>query len=347
MGLLTFIHKVAALSQHGQLTEQLSQNRAKGLDNLEAGALLFTQKWNLPQTPDALARTVLLSQNLGEMVIGFLMFSKRIGIENATKKALLDDPFCNLHGCLYVTAVPLTDFARKCMNRIWNKERVDPADGSDAGFAAYYATLIAPFAVDAWIMLDELKKLGFCPKIDNRDHVKEGIKHVTRFLETAKNADPEFCSLLNEGIKHLSRTGIQAREKPDHRKSLLEQAHEELQQIAPRPGSVLEASLEPAKALIVSGYRRIAATQGCAPSTTVSDDKIIEVYSCVCQAFRDASKRRGEVIPAVLLNRIVLYFLQCQQNFPETFFDEHLRYEVEKYVAEGLRPDYQNELRLF
>jgi hypothetical protein len=124
-------------------------------------------------------------------------------------------------------------------------------------------------------------------------------------------------------------------------------AQQELQQQAPRPGSALEAALEAGSTLIVSGYRGIAAKCGCAPSMMMSDEKIIEVYARVCKAFREASERRGERIPAVFLNRIVLYFLQCHEKFPERFFDEHLRYEVDKYMAQGLRPEYQNELPLF
>jgi hypothetical protein len=205
MGLFNFMHKVAALTEHGLLSKQLSQNKAKGLGDLEARALLITQRWSLPETPDALARAALLSKNLGELAIGFLMFSKRIGVGKATKNALVGDPFFTLHGCLYWAAVPLTDFARRYMNRIWNQQRIDPGDAFDAAFAAYYASLIAPFAVDAWLMLAELKQLGFCPEIDKRDHVKEGVVSARRFLETAKNADPEFRRLLNEGIAHLSR----------------------------------------------------------------------------------------------------------------------------------------------
>jgi hypothetical protein len=91
------------------------------------------------------------------------------------------------------------------MNRIWNQQRVDPADACDAAFAAYYATLIAGFAVDAWLMLAELKKLGFGLEIDKRDHGREGVRGARTFLETAKNADPEFCRLLDEGIQHLGR----------------------------------------------------------------------------------------------------------------------------------------------
>ena len=78
-----------------------------------------------------------------------------------------------------------------------------------------------------------------------------------------------------------------------------------------------------------------------------SDEKIMEIYSRVCSAFSQAAERRGEHIPAVYLNRIVLKFLQVYEKMPQHFFDEHLRYELDKYVAEGLRPEYRQELPLF
>lgn len=207
MGLLNFFKSMRTAKvfvEHDKLIQQLSENKAKGLDDIEAGALLVTQKWNLSQTNEILSRAVLLSTILGESLISFLMFSKRIGANNDTKNAFSSDPFYNLHGCFYATSVPLTDFARKHMRKLWNKKYVNPADLSDAAFAAYYATLVTPFAVDAWIMLAELRQLGFCPKIDIRDHITEGVENVQNFLETAKNADPEFRALLNEGIKHLT-----------------------------------------------------------------------------------------------------------------------------------------------
>jgi len=123
--------------------------------------------------------------------------------------------------------------------------------------------------------------------------------------------------------------------------------NQELEQRAPKPGSALEAALEAGSVLIVSGYRRIAEQYGCAPSTMTSDEKIIEIYSRVLTAFRKASERRGEQIPAVFLNCIVLKFLQVHEKMPEHFFDQHLQYELDKYVAEGLRPEYRQELPLF
>ena len=115
----------------------------------------------------------------------------------------------------------------------------------------------------------------------------------------------------------------------------------------PQPGSALEAAREASKILIVSGYRSIAAKNGCPPSTMISDEKIIEIYSHVNTAFSQAAEQRGETIPALFINRIVLKFLIVHEKMPASFFDEHLRYEVDKYIREGLRPDYKQELPLF
>lgn len=207
MGLLKFFRAIPTarlIVDHRGLIQQLSENKAKGLDDIEAGALLVTQRWKLSQTNEILSRATLLSTILGENLINFLGFSKRIGAENDIRNAFISDPFYNLHGYLYATSVPLTDIARKHMNKLWNKKYVNPADLSDSAFAAYYTTFVTPFAVDARIMLAELKKLGFCPKIDERDHIAEGIKNGHKFLETATNVDPEFSALLNEGVKHLT-----------------------------------------------------------------------------------------------------------------------------------------------
>ncbi len=73
----------------------------------------------------------------------------------------------------------------------------------------------------------------------------------------------------------------------------------------------------------------------------------MEIYSRVITAFRQAAEQRGEIIPAEFLNRIVLQFLFIHERMPAFFFDEHLRYEIDKYIREGLRPDYKQELPLF
>jgi len=111
---------------------------------------------------------------------------------------------------------------------------------------------------------------------------------------------------------------------------------------------------------IVRGFRDIASHNACAPTAKTSDEKILEIYSKVTEAFRAAAEQRGEFIPAVFLNRIVMGFLQMyewrfekdgkpglDEAIAEKCFCDHLKYEVEKYIAEGLRPDYKRGSRLF
>lgn len=98
--------------------------------------------------------------------------------------------------------------------------------------------------------------------------------------------------------------------------------------------------------LIVKGYRRIAAQHGCAPTAKTSDQKIIEIHTLVSKAFHQAAERRGERIPALIDNHIVLKFLQVYEMMGD-HLQQHLQYEVGKYLAEGLRPDYKQELPLF
>jgi hypothetical protein len=98
--------------------------------------------------------------------------------------------------------------------------------------------------------------------------------------------------------------------------------------------------------IIVKGYRRIAAQHGCAPTAKTSDQKIIEIHTLVSKAFHQAAERRGERIPALIDNHIVLKFLQVYEMMGD-HLQQHLQYEVEKYLAEGLRPDYKQELPLF
>lgn len=99
--------------------------------------------------------------------------------------------------------------------------------------------------------------------------------------------------------------------------------------------------------LIVGGYRELAAQNGCAPTSKTSDQQIVEMYKKVGTAFRQVAIQRGELIPAGVLNHIVLKFLQIRETYGDNMVDEHLKYELEKYLNEGLRPDYQREIKLF
>ena len=58
-------------------------------------------------------------------------------------------------------------------------------------------------------------------------------------------------------------------------------------------------------------------------------------------------QQRGEHIPAVCVNKIVLKFLCMYEKMPAGFWEEHLDYEIKRYKADGLRPEYKEELHLF
>jgi hypothetical protein len=114
-----------------------------------------------------------------------------------------------------------------------------------------------------------------------------------------------------------------------------------------QPQNLYEQVMSSAIPLTVNGYRRIAATNSCAPTSKTSDQKIIEIYRHVGSAFKEASKQRNEHIPAGYLNTIVLKFFQVYELGGDLMLDEHLKYEVNKYIRGGLREDYKQELKLF
>lgn len=114
-----------------------------------------------------------------------------------------------------------------------------------------------------------------------------------------------------------------------------------------RPKTVLDKAQELAGPVIVNGYRQLAAANGSAPSAKTSDQKIIEIYQQVGSAFREASKERNEYLPAGYMNTIVFNFFQVYEMMGDTMFYEHLKYEVDKYINEGLRDDYKQDMKLF
>lgn len=114
-----------------------------------------------------------------------------------------------------------------------------------------------------------------------------------------------------------------------------------------KPGNVLEEAQRQARPLIINGYRKVGHERGCAPTSKTSDKKIIDVYTQVLNAFNSAAKIRDERIPAVKLNFIALKFFQVYEMIGEEGMNSHLDYEVEKYLEEGLRAEYNQELKLF
>lgn len=97
---------------------------------------------------------------------------------------------------------------------------------------------------------------------------------------------------------------------------------------------------------IVRCYRRLGKEAECAPTPVTSDDEILAIYSTVAKAFGEAAKQRRETITVGRINTIAWQFMRVKEQFGDAFLEEHLEYEVEKYLVEGLRREYRDELSL-
>jgi hypothetical protein len=98
---------------------------------------------------------------------------------------------------------------------------------------------------------------------------------------------------------------------------------------------------------LVKRFRQIGEYNNVAPTGSMSDEKIIEIYTKICTSFRKVSLERQERIAANNLNKIAMKFFKVYEDFGEDFMQDHLKYELDKYLKEGLRSDYQRELSLF
>jgi hypothetical protein len=98
---------------------------------------------------------------------------------------------------------------------------------------------------------------------------------------------------------------------------------------------------------LVKRLRGIGEYNNTAPSSKTTDEKIIEIYRLICSSFRDQAELRNERIKSNCLNTIALKFFNVYEEFGEDFMKEHLEYELDKYLKEGLRPEYQRGISLF
>lgn len=114
-----------------------------------------------------------------------------------------------------------------------------------------------------------------------------------------------------------------------------------------RESEVVDEVQEKMRQHYITAYRKMGAELNQAPTEKTSDQKIIEIYNKVFSAFREAGKQRGEHIPASYLNFIVIKFYNIYEMAGEEFLDEHLEYEINRYLNRGLRSDYKKKVYLF
>jgi len=98
---------------------------------------------------------------------------------------------------------------------------------------------------------------------------------------------------------------------------------------------------------LVKRLRSIGKYNEASPKEKTSDEKVIEIYQLICSSFRNESKKKNERIPANNLNTIAMKFFNVYEEFGEDLMQDHLKYELKKYLNEGLRPEYQRGISLF
>lgn len=73
----------------------------------------------------------------------------------------------------------------------------------------------------------------------------------------------------------------------------------------------------------------------------ISDEKILEIVQTTMRGFTQAAESKGEEISGKVLTTISAKFIVVYDMSGQEFFLEHLKYEINKYLTEGLRPEYQ------
>ena len=106
-------------------------------------------------------------------------------------------------------------------------------------------------------------------------------------------------------------------------------------------------ALDEVNEVIVKGFRRLGEANGVAPTSKLSDEDIIEIAREVGFAFKQVAEKRNEHLKAGYLFAIQMKFFAVYETQDNDFYREHLDYECDKYLREGLREDYKQDIKLF
>lgn len=72
----------------------------------------------------------------------------------------------------------------------------------------------------------------------------------------------------------------------------------------------------------------------------MTDKQILQAIHTTMTAFKKAAEAKGDDISADSLIKISAKFVLVYDMVGSEFFQEHLNYEINKYLSSGLRPDY-------
>jgi aromatic ring hydroxylase len=91
-------------------------------------------------------------------------------------------------------------------------------------------------------------------------------------------------------------------------------------------------------------FRDIAKSNNIEQINSISDEKIMNITQEVMNAFKSAAEEKAEKIPGGYLLTIAMKFVIVYATTGEKFYNEHLTYEIDKYINDGLRDDYKHNL---
>ena len=98
--------------------------------------------------------------------------------------------------------------------------------------------------------------------------------------------------------------------------------------------------LDAVEDVTIKGYRGLAKANNLPPTSKTSDEDILRINEEIINAYRAVESQRNEIIPATSLFAVAFHFMQVHEMKGQQFYEEHLEYEINKYLNEGLR-DYQ------
>lgn len=91
-------------------------------------------------------------------------------------------------------------------------------------------------------------------------------------------------------------------------------------------------------------FRSIGKSNGIKEIDNLSDETIMHIAQEVMTTFKNSAQEKNETIPGGYLLTIAMKFIIVFATTGEQFYKDHLAYEINKYIHEGLREDYKQNL---
>ena len=108
---------------------------------------------------------------------------------------------------------------------------------------------------------------------------------------------------------------------------------------------VLDRAAAIRRRALVAAYRRHGTRMGRAPTALTPDAAVIEVHERVTEGYARVAGERGETLTPARLQYIAWRFMETRETLGDDMLRSHLRHELRRYRTDGLRTDFQRELK--